>query len=92
MWLWTTQWVTASTNINICHLDPDSVLLQREWSGSWVRRISLQSRSRSKDGDLVVKIDPSPLLPLRLDLVRKSCFWNKMDIWAFSLKYRLRSL
>ena len=74
MWLWTTQWVTASTNINICHLDPDSVLLQRERSGSWVPRISLQPgpQSRGKDGDLGVKIDPSLLLPLGLDLVRNS--------------------
>ena len=74
MWLWTTQWVTASTNINICHLDPDSVLLQRERSGSWVPRISLQPgpRSRRKDGNLGVKIDPSLLLPLGLDLVRNS--------------------
>ena len=66
-------WVSA-TNINICHRDPDSVLLQRERSGSWIRRISLQPgpRSRSKGGDLGVKIDPSLLLPLGLDLVRKS--------------------
>ena len=72
MWLWTTQWVTASTNINICHLDPDSVLLQRERSGSWVRRISPQPGPRSwrKDGDLGVKIDLSLLLSLRLDPVR----------------------
>ena len=62
------HWVTASTNINICHLDPDSVLLQRERSGSWGWRISLQlgPRSLSRDGDLGVTIGQSLLLPLQI--------------------------